>query len=382
VVRTLRRRWDSGTYLSSRCTGRQWQPVSVPVKGPSVAELGEDFAAAQAWVRGWADAPSAVRVETKPIGGRKVGVNVVPVRAWMDSYDQLCSVLRVGSEARRFETLFDQTAVAEPVLLDWMVDHPMKVLAFAEQWSRLVGTVGWIAALSRPDVYLRQIDVPGVDTKFIEQHRSVLAELLDLRLSGDRIDRAAPRSDFTARYGFRRKPSYVRVRRLGGDSLPGGYSELAVPVAELAVNPLPAPTVYVVENEVTYLALPAVSDAIAILGEGYAASRLQPLRWLEERELTYWGDIDTHGFRILDRLRSHFPDARSMLMDRSTLFAHQSQWVTESSQVRDPLPGLTESENALYHDLVEDSFGPAVRLEQERVNYALVEAALSQPRAQ
>jgi len=379
VVQTLRRRWDSGVYLASRVAGRQWQPVPVPIRGPSAVELSENFAAAQDWVRAWTASAPSLRVETKPVGGRRVGVNVVPARAWVDTYDQLCALLRVGSDARRFHTMFNQTAVAEPALLGWMVDRPMKVLLLAGEWTRLVATIGWIAALSGPDVYLRQIDVPGVDTKFIEQHRSLLAELLDLRLPADRIDRAVPRSDFIARYGFRKKPSYVRVRRLGTDCLPGGYSELAIPVTELATNPLTVSTVYVVENEVTYLALPAIPDAVAILGEGYAASRLRPLRWLEQRELVYWGDIDTHGFRILDRLRSQFPGARSMLMDRATLFAHQSQWVIESSQVREPLPRLTESENALYHDLVEDSFGSAVRLEQERLNYALVEAALSRP---
>jgi hypothetical protein len=377
VVQVLRRRWDSGVFLTARVTGRPWQPVSVPVRGPSAAELGENFASAQEWVRAWSGAPGSVRVESKPLGGRKVGVNLVPGRARIDTYDHLCVLLRVGTDARRFEALFDQTALAEPALLDWMACHPLKVLQFADVWTQVVGTVSWIAALPRPGVYLRQVDVPGVDTKFIEEHRSLLAELLDLRLPDARIDRTLPRSDFVARYGFRKKPSYVRVRRLGSDCLPGGYGELALPVAELASNPLSVTTVYVVENEVTYLAFPPVRDAVVVLGEGYAASRLRPLRWLEQRELVYWGDIDTHGFRILDRLRAHFPAARSLLMDRATLLAHQSQWVTEPSQVRDPLIRLTETESALYHDLVEETFGSAVRLEQERVNFGRLEAALS-----
>ena len=100
------------------------------------------------------------------------------------------------------------------------------------------------------------------------------------------------------------------------------------------------------------------------------------MRWLDERTVVYWGDIDTHGFRILDRLRDHFPRARSMLMDRATLLAHETQWVDEPSPIRDPLTRLTEAEQALYHDLVEDSFGPAVRLEQERVSYAAITKTL------
>jgi hypothetical protein len=66
-----------------------------------------------------------------------------------------------------------------------------------------------------------------------------------------------------------------------------------------------------------------------------------------------------------------------MLMDRTTLLAHETQWVTEPSPIRDPLIRLTADEQALYHDLVEDSFGTAVRLEQERVNYSILQDALA-----
>jgi hypothetical protein len=53
-------------------------------------------------------------------------------------------------------------------------------------------------------MYLRQVDVPGMETKFIERHRGVLAELLDTQLPADRLDAAA--ADFAARYRFCRKP--------------------------------------------------------------------------------------------------------------------------------------------------------------------------------
>jgi hypothetical protein len=32
----------------------------------------------------------------------------------------------------------------------------------------------------------------------------------------------------------------------------------------------------------------------------------------------YWGDLDTHGFAILDELRAHCPHAESLLMNRAT----------------------------------------------------------------
>jgi hypothetical protein len=48
----------------------------------------------------------------------------------------------------------------------------------------------------------------------------------------------------------------------------------------------------------------------------------------------------------------------------------------EPSPTNRPLPNLTEAEAALYCDLVEDRFGPTIRLEQERVRPSLLEREL------
>ncbi|WP_426514804.1 Wadjet anti-phage system protein JetD domain-containing protein [Dactylosporangium sp. McL0621] len=113
-----------------------------------------------------------------------------------------------------------------------------------------------------------------------------------------------------------------------------------------------------------------------MFGGGYALSTLQPLRWLTE-QLIYWGDIDTHGFAILSRLRQLFPATRSMLMDRATLLAHQTQWVREPAPASAHLPALDDPEADLYRELVEDVLGPSIRLEQERIRFSTVRAAMN-----
>ncbi len=114
-----------------------------------------------------------------------------------------------------------------------------------------------------------------------------------------------------------------------------------------------------------------------IFGGGYAVQVLESLGWLASLDLVYWGDLDTHGFAILNRLRHSFPHARSMLMDRATLLAHQTQWVTEPSPTTADLSLLTAAEQELYHALATGQFGPAIRLEQERVGFGFLEASLS-----
>ncbi len=378
VLGLLRKRWQAGLLLSAFASGQDWEPLGVPLRGPSAGELAERLGEVQAWAGRWEQAdPKLIRLEYKKVGGRAIGSNHIPCRAWIDSFGQLWALLGVSRDVRRFADLADATRASCPPLVPWMAAHPMRVLGLADCWAELVGTVRWMAECQRRGMYLRQIDVPGSDTKFIERHRGVLADLLDLYLDEGRIDLGAPRTDFATRYGFRKKPDYVRFRLPGAAGLAGSqFTELAVRAEEFGAAPPGITVVYVIENEITYLAFPVAESAMVIFGGGYAVSSLERLPWLAGTGLVYWGDIDTHGFAILDRLRHRFPCVRSMLMDRATLLAHRSQWVTEPSQVITPLDLLDPDEAGLYRDLTDGTLGPAVRLEQERVRFAALEHAL------
>jgi hypothetical protein len=368
----LGRKWQSGALLTAFAGGKDWAPLDVPLRGPMAGEIAERLAEVQEWAAEWDRAGRGpLRVEHKKVGGRQVGSNMIPCRAWIDSYDRAWELLDVRAEVRRFSSLAHATAEMCPMLVPWVTRRSMRLLELADRWDKLLATVRWIDERQSPGIYLRQLDVPGVDTKFIERHRGVLGELLDLQLAPDRID--ADATDFAGRYRFRRKPGYVRFRSPGFC----GFSELSVRADEFAAPPPGARRAYVVENEITYLAFPLPGDTLVIFGGGYAVDVLEPLGWLTDLDLVYWGDIDTHGFAILNRLRHRFGHARSMLMDRATLLAHRGQWVTEPRPTAATLDLLDADEEELYRDLVEGALGPSVRLEQERIRFAAIERALA-----
>ena len=368
----LARKWDSGALLAAFAEGRDWEPLSMPLRGPAAGQIAGLLAEVQDWAAEWARAGRGpLRVECKQVGGRAVGANLIPCRAWVDGYDRAWELLGVRDEVGRFGELARATAESCPRLVPWLTRRPMQALKLADRWDELLATVRWIDERQAHGMYLRQVDVPGVDTKFIERHTGVLAELLDLQLHPDRIDPGA--ADFAGRYRFRRKPAYVRFRSAGC----AGFTELSVRAEEFTAPPAGTRQVYVIENEITYLAFPLPAAAIAIFGGGYAVDMLEPLGWLAGLELVYWGDIDTHGFAILNRLRCRFGHARSMLMDQATLLAHRGQWVSEPRPVAVRLDLLDAGEAELYRILVDGTLGPSVRLEQERVGFAAIERALA-----
>jgi hypothetical protein len=116
---------------------------------------------------------------------------------------------------------------------------------------------------------------------------------------------------------------------------------------------------------------------VAFVGLGKAVTVLGALPWIKGVPAVYWGDIDTHGFAILDRLRKRVPAVTSILMDRTTLIDHLDHVVVEERPTNALLDTLTDLEATLYQDLIEDRFGHQVRLEQERVRFAALHRALA-----
>jgi hypothetical protein len=378
IREAVRKKW--GTLLTAYAGGQECPPLNFPLRGPGPAEIGERLGEVQQWAGEWeqAAARGPLRVEYKKVGGRHIGTNLIPGRAWIDGYGQAWALLGAAAEIRRLAELTDQTRAACPRLAPWLTSHPVRALGLAADWAQLLATVAWIDQRQTPGMYLRQVDVPGVDTKFIERHKGVLTDLLDQQLDSGRIDQGT--RDFEARFRFRRRPAYVRFRccaNYGGGAHDGGFTELSVRSDELTAPPPGITRAYIVENEITYLAFPLTADAMVIFGGGYAVDVLESLAWLTALDVVYWGDIDTHGFAILNRLRHYVPQARSILMDRATLLAHRDQWVREPTPTAAALDLLDPAEQALYRDLVTAEFAPAVRLEQERISFAAIEQSLA-----
>lgn len=236
---------------------------------------------------------------------------------------------------------------------------------------RMIAVLEWFEANPRSNLYLRQIPVPGVDTKWIERRKGLMTAFLSA-LQG----KSAQETDFQALAGLRPLPHLVRLRVLDPRrrEQTGGMGEFSAPVEELARLKWRIESIYVVENLQSGLALEDCPGRVAFVGLGNGVAALSRIPWVAEAgALFYWGDIDTHGFAILNQLRTHFPAATSRLMDERTLLGHRPLWSTEKNphSARE-LPHLTAAENALYRKLREEEFGVGVRLEQERIPWTYV----------
>lgn len=369
----LQRLWDRGELLRAAVSNTVTWPLRLSLKTPDAEDLSERFEAVRDWLRVIGATPH-VRIEWREWNHRVQGRQRVPAAVWVDSLQDALACIGKSPQAQAFETLWRQTAIVQPALSAWLAKRPLQALDLADRWERLLAVVAWLQVRPRPGVYLRQVDAPGVDSKFIEAHRGVITELLDLALPSQAIDGlASGTAQFNRRFGFLDKPVRIRFRLLDAalPSLPGcqGIHDITLDAESFAKLTLPVESVFVTENETNFLAFPPTKRTMVVFGAGYGWEALARATWLRQRPLHYWGDIDTHGFAILDQLRGYFPQVESFLMDRETLLAHRLHWGEEPEQARHDLSRLTAAEAAVYDELRFDLLQPRLRLEQERVGF-------------
>ncbi|MGO4187910.1 Wadjet anti-phage system protein JetD domain-containing protein [Pseudarthrobacter sp. TAF60_1] len=385
--------WNSGSLLRELLEPTGLYPRRRPLKRPTAAALLRDYAAAGAWAGELFAAAGPFSLETVEVGQSTIGSNRLPAAAVFASAGDEIGFAGKTRDAARFKELAGGMAALDPSFRQWVLRRPLKLLELGADALTASRVALWLRANPEPGVYVRQLSLPGVHTKFIENHRRVIDELAEaLRpvalpeipsagedlpdvpvepdaLLGQTAART-PAARFAARHGFVHPPELVRFRMLDpAVPLLGGARDITVTAAAFSSLQLPVASVIVTENLVNFLALPERTGTLAIYGGGYGFSSLRDATWLRDCDVLYWGDLDTHGFRILDGLRAVHPHVVSVLMDEATLLEHRDVWGSEPASSRAALTRLTEEESALYTALGTDTFGRAVRLEQELIRW-------------
>jgi len=350
-------------------------PQPVALRMPTQAQASAGFDAFGAWLRAWRTTPLPGHVEWRDVKWPQLGPQCLP-QAWQPNADE--AALALGEHARwqRARQRCAALVARWPQALGFAarLRRQFDLLADAPEadFVRLLAVVEWLHAHRDSGLFLRQLPIAGIDSKWIEPRRGIIADWL-AGLRGI----AEPRG-FDSLSGLRHAPDRVRLRLLDPDlrARLGGLDDIQAPIAQVAALQLPVRQVLIVENRETGLACEDLPGTLLLMARGYAVSYVEQMPWLQQCPLYYWGDIDTHGLAILDRLRRHARHVVSVLMDEPTLHATPRElWGHEPAPhpaEAGELAALTDAERGFYARLRGGEFGPAPRLEQERIawNYA------------
>jgi hypothetical protein len=352
--------------------------VDLPLHPPTEAAALADQARAIAWVKSWREAVSSATATdsagfTDPVVWAErrwasLGTQRVPERLRLEGASAVAAFAHKFQHwariERRSQALLSSFGSGES-LTDGVRRNAKAVSELADlDFERLLLVLKWLERNPNSGLFIRQLPVRGVDTKWVTKNRQ-LVERLFAAITG------------LESLGLARPPVLVRVRFLDTSLSPGGLVDVSVPVAELAAMELSPQTVFVFENLESVAAMPPVPGAVVIHGSGYAVDRLGKIPWVRDGRVVYWGDLDSHGFGILNRVRATCVDVSTALMDLATLADFEDLWVNEPSPNLGSLSHLLPADLAVLDEL---RMQGNIRLEQERISWGhalqkLLEAA-------
>lgn len=356
-IARVRRRVDAGLrYWALGDTATAM--LDVPLRPPSERDAIADLDGTLRWVESWKRASDRLPISVIWVQRTwaRVGTQVVPDRVQANGPDALTSLAGEGERWRRWVSRVSSLRTHVGAEIDGVLRTRLREIGELDDsdFERLIAAIDWLVQHPDSGLRLRELPVRGIDTKWLERHRAVV-ESLSLAATG------------RGSLGLNERTDVGRIRLLDSADSVGGLRDIGAPIEDLATLGLSAPAALIVENLQTFLSLPAMPGVVAVYGQGNAVVTLARIPWLRTARSFYWGDLDSHGFRILNQTRSVGLEVQSVLMDSATLFEHRDLWVLEPNPFQGTASLLTESEAATLAEV--HALGH-VRLEQERIPWA------------
>jgi len=315
-------------------------------------------------------------VEFLAVKTRRYADATVPGKIEFTSLADLTRYVGKASEADRILSNAAVVTTAFPEAKAWVAKRTELLSEENERfWTEVCQVVVYFRTNPKPWVYVRELPLEGIHTKFVETNHRLIIDLLGV------VAQAALNEPYTSwqdRLGLRSNSNLVEGRFLDPALAPKLPQHFLAPLNEWNTCEFtPPPVVLVTENRTTFLTLPAIPGCLALLGKGYAVTRLADIVKIHGSTVYYWGDIDQHGFEILASFRSKLSQVRSVLMDAET--ADQFAALATRESVEATLPeefvatNLSEAERQLWQRCATTHF----RLEQEHLPHPNVKEILS-----
>lgn len=364
--RIFERKLGSWAWSTASASAVEGFPLSLALGTPNQAEITGSGTELFVWSDSWNRHSGAGTVTFVSKKLRYSGTQTLPARLEFTDAAGFAAFVGARVEWNRIVARLGDMTTEWPRFTQPKATTVRRILDLDEShWHRVLDFLRWADGRDFSSLLPRQIPVPGVDSKWFEANRSLLAALHEA-LTGESLQVRGLDSRVILRV------LDPRLRKVVGGL--GEFSASAEQLSRLAWRPS---EVIISENKQSAYSFGERQGSVVLAAQGYAVDVYGRLPWIRDSRVAYWGDIDTHGFAILNRLRRYLPDAQSLLMDEATLLAHRSLWAVEEKPSRGTLPLLTDGERTVYEALVSEEYGVGVRLEQERIPWIEVEAAFS-----
>ena len=266
-----------------------------------------------------------------------------PGGAWVDTWTMRCEL--IGRPRVRGFSDCSARAPSEPSCPPALAGTAARCARW--RWPRTGRSCwtssGWLQAHPRPGIYLRQVDVPGVHSKFIEAAARRTCRDAGPALPAEPSTIPSGAAEFARRYGFRAKPA----QRFGSAAhdLRCRCTGRAIAPNELGPAGAAGQRGFITENEIN--SWPSrCAPSLVVFGAGSGFDHLAQIPWLSDMQVALLGRHRHPRVRDPRPVPRQVP-ARRVAPDGPRDVARAPGAVmTEPSPTQRDLPRLNEAEAA------------------------------------
>lgn len=159
--------WNSGKFLSAWCNYENIFPLDIPFgkiggsNNSSKEKIGYGYS-----------------MEYRTVSHRQLGRQNIPCRIFVETEDDFLKLCGKKKQFDVFKEAYSLTKKEFPEACGFMREKPLLVIENLSIWDKLIRVCTYFKNNNDPQIYIRQIVIPGIDTKFIEANKKIISALL------------------------------------------------------------------------------------------------------------------------------------------------------------------------------------------------------------
>ena len=366
IYQKLHKIYNKGDILKEYIEPKGLFPIVIKLKKVQQKDIQGNFSLLLKQIKNLKDSP--FDVEYKQFDFKRLGMQTLPISIKINTIEEYCDIMDKVEVYERFIILYQKVIGKYPLLKEMIYKKPMLILEYTNEWDKLFLIIDYLVDKKAPNIYIRELVLDGIDTKFIESYKKII-DIFVSEIKGVESLKSIGEYEFEKKYNFKYPQSQVRFRILDDALKIAGLDDLTLNIDDFKNLKIECEKVFIVENKITFLSFPRCTNSIVIFGSGYSIGKLKDTTWLQDKKIYYWGDIDIDGFAILSQVRGYFSQTRSLCMDIKTADRFQDMAVSYKNKKFPELEHLTKDEDELYKRLIFDYYGESIRIEQEKIPF-------------
>ena len=271
-------------FLKSILTETSFFPLEIPFRK---VKAGDDYLQIKAGLerllkeaKGTRGHGYQVTLESRQT--RRYGAQSLPKQICFEMEADYLKFIKKQKEVADFRESVAQIRREMPVLNEWLIRHPRQIITHQADWADLLQVCRYFQQHPQPRRYIRELPIT-VHTKFIEENKGILRQLLDAVLPAEAIH--PEETHFERRFFLRYDEPLIRLRLLD-PTLQTKYnlpvSDLSTPISEFSRLGWSGQRLIIIENKITFLTLPPLEGSLALFGKGFQVELLKQVNWLAE----------------------------------------------------------------------------------------------------